>query len=351
MAAGSEEIVRLIEPYLDRLRAVPYVKGARVGEGDDPSGGLLTLRTPTRTFTLSFQFKRTYLDAGLTNALISQGRGLLRHPLIVLARYIPRETGERLAAAGINFADEAGNLHLHLGTGYHTLVLGKRETLRSAPETKRPGAATIQVFFVFLAFPDALQWPVRRIAEFSGAGKTAAAEARQRLLAEGLLRQLGDGSFQLADPKALEDRFIQGYGQILRPYLSLGRYRAAETDPEKLLDSVAALATNHDLKWALTGGAGAYELERFYRGDDTPIFISHVKGDLPRLLKLLPDRHGPVTFFRYFGSSILWPGSTHRPVAHPWLLYAELLHQGGARALEAAEELRRRFLEHDGPVA
>jgi hypothetical protein len=28
-----------------------------------------------------------------------------------------------------------------------------------------------------------------------------------------------------------------------------------------------------------------------------------------------------------------------------------LLHQGGARALEAAEELRRRFLEHDGPVA
>jgi hypothetical protein len=42
----------------------------------------------------------------------------------------------------------------------------------------------------------------------------------------------------------------------------------------------------------------------------------------------------------------LFPWRVERglPVAHPWLIYAELLHEGGARAIEAATEIREKFL-------
>jgi hypothetical protein len=32
-------------------------------------------------------------------------------------------------------------------------------------------------------------------------------------------------------------------------------------------------------------------------------------------------------------------------VAHPWLIYAELLHHGEPRALEAADQLREEYLQ------
>lgn len=335
-----------IEPYVERLKALPYVRSVRMANAQFPGkDSALKIRTPAGDFTFAVEWKRSYLDGTLTNAILALAERKSTPPLILLARHISRPTGERLAAAGINFVDRVGNLHLRLGNHYQTLLLGTPEG-REAPEGRRTGPAAIQVFFTFLAVPEAIQWPARRVAETSGAGKTAAAEARQRLIAEGVLRPSKNRDYVLADRQALEDQFLQGYEHVLRPHFSLGRYRSAERDPERFVEQVETVASNQGVRWALTGSAGAYELDRFYRGAETQLFLGAktVSDALRRDLKLLPDKRGPISCFRLFGDGVPYAGTRKRPVAHPWLIYAELLHEREPRALEAAQEIREKFL-------
>jgi len=335
-----------LEPYIERLRELPYVREVSLTHRTANEDARIEIRTPVRKFALTIEVKRAYLDRTLTNALVALAARRSAVPLLVLARYVSQPSGERLAAAGINFVDLAGNVHLRLGDKYHTFWLGKHEK-REKAEGKRPGPAAFQVLFTFLARPEAIQWPARQVAGVSGAGKTAAAEARRRLISNGILQPLSGGRHSPANAKALQEDFIRGYGQVLRPHISLGRFRSAGQDPEEFVERLAAVATRNDLKWALTGGPGAYELDRFYRGEETPVFIGArtITEQLKRELKLLPDTRGPITCLHLFGDAVLWTGPTRRPIAHPWLIYAELLYQGEPRSLEAAEEIRKNHLE------
>jgi hypothetical protein len=167
------------------------------------------------------------------------------------------------------------------------------------------------------------------LAEVAGIGKTAAAEARQRLTETGVLHATRT-NLEIADRKALEAEFLGGYERVLRPELLMGKFRALERVPE--------------VPWAVTGAPAAFRLQRFYRGDQIPVFLGTMPDRLARDLKLLPDKNGAVTLLRAFGTLFPWRVERALPVVHPWLIYAELLHEGGARAIEAATEIREKFL-------
>lgn len=337
--------------YLDRLRELPFVRDLKVTR--EPAltparrDTVIKLRTPRRTFKLALEAKRTFLDHALTNAVIAEHTDLVRKhrvPLLLLARYIPRPTGERLAEVGVNFVDRPGNVHLKLGDEYHVLLLGRREP---APEAaaRRPGPALIQLLFTLLAEPAAANWPIRRLAGAAGIGKTAAATGRHRFLRLGIVARAADGTYRVADRRRLADDFLTGYNQILRTHLVVGRFRAPQRDRDLLLKETARAAKQLDLKWAITGAPAAYALERFYRGEDLPLFAEPVPPALQRALRLVPDRHGPVTLLRGFGRQWRWRAVDDVFVAHPWLIYAELLYGGEPRALEAAEQIREAYLK------
>lgn len=339
-----------LTPYLDRLREVPFIRhvelASRAGSGVRPDL-LIKLRTPRRTFSLALETKRTFLDQALTNAVVAQQMEVVRKhqtPLLLLARYIPRPTGERLAEAGVNFVDRPGNVHLKLGDDYHVLLLGRREPAPE-PMARRPSPALIQLLLVLLADPAAADWPIRRLAEAAGIGKTAAATGRQRLVQLGVVAQTANGAHRVTDHWGLADDFLMGYNQVLRPHLFLGRFRAPERDPGLFLKEIARAAKQTDVKWAITGGPAAYALERFYRGEDVPLFVAPVAPALQRALRLVADRRGPVTLLRGFGHQCTWRVIDDVTVAHPWLIYAELLHSGEPRALEAAEQIRETYLK------
>jgi len=339
-----------VQAFLEHLRGLPYVKGVRLKDSSKVShDALLEIRTPKGSSVFILEMKRAFLERSATNALLALATSE-KTPLLLFARYIPRPTGERLAAAGINFVDEAGNIHLQLGKNYHTLLLGKQPD-RRAPETKRLSAAAVQVFFTFLVSPEAIQWPARRVAEAAGVSKTAASDARQRLVAEGVVRRQGARGYQLIGAHQLEERFIQGYGRVLRPHLRLAQMSAKDRDPDAFVERFSEVAKQNKLPWALTGGAGAYSLDRFYRGGETALFLPTLSKQLQQELLMLPDHQGPITFLRLFSPLVLWPGKTSRPVAHPWLVYAELLLQDDPRALEAAREIKNRYLDHESSIA
>jgi hypothetical protein len=64
---------------------------------------------------------------------------------------------------------------------------------------------------------------------------------------------------------------------------------------------------------------------------------------MQRQLNLLPAKDGPVVVLGVPGPLGLEGPAPH--VAHPLLVYTELLVEGDERAREAAEEIRSRYLE------
>jgi hypothetical protein len=152
------------------------------------------------------------------------------------------------------------------------------------------------------------------------------------------------GTHRVADRKRLGDDFVTGYAQILRPHLVIGRFRGPGSEPGQFLTHVSQVAERADVTWAVTGAPAAYVLDRFYRTDEIPLFVTAFPPTLSRSLTLVPDRQGPVTVLRAFGARWMWRRVERVPVAHPWLVYAELLYGGEPRALEAAEQLRQRYL-------
>ena len=99
------------------------------------------------------------------------------------------------------------------------------------------------------------------------------------------------------------------------------------------------------IKWSLTGGLAAYMLQRFYKGTDLTLFVDSFPEPLVRKLRLLPDTNGPITFMRGFGRIAYWKEIRGSTVAHPWLIYSELMRSPDPRAHEAAAELKSEFLK------
>jgi hypothetical protein len=63
-----------------------------------------------------------------------------------------------------------------------------------------------------------------------------------------------------------------------------------------------------------------------------------------RKLRIIPDKSGPLIFLRSFGTVPFWRETGPLPLAHPWLIYSELMYSSDPRAHEAAEEIKREFL-------
>lgn len=340
-----------LDTHLDQLRELPFVHNIKLtwepNLGPERVDALIALRTLRRTFRFALETRQTFLDHALTNALIAQHTELQRRhrlPLLLAARYVPGPTGERLAEAGVNFVDRLGNVHLKLGTEYHILRLGRRKPARE-PTERRPGPALVKLLFTLIAEPDTAGWPVRKLADAAGIGKTAAAAGRERLARLGCVARTRKTAYRVADRKRLLQDFVTGYNQVLRPHLFLGQYRALETDPARLLHKFAAVAKRIRAPWAATGGPAAYALERYYRGEQVPVFLAAFNPELRQELKLVPSRNGPVTLLRAFGKLYAWRTVDDVVVAHPSLIYAELLNQDGPRALDAAEQIREKYLK------
>lgn len=336
-------------PYLDIIRALDFVKGLElkqvVSQRDLGLDGLMTIATPSGKFSFGIEQKGSYLDRTLLHAIIGQARTYQQssqRPLLLLARYIPQISAEALIENGVNFVDRIGNMHLVLGSNYARTVIGKKEP-SGIREAKTVTPTVMQLLFTFAACEQAQGWSVRELAKASGVSKSNVAKIRHQLVEKGLL-QKARGAFKIRDLKHLEQELLRGYGEVLRPKLLINRFRAAESSTERVLERIARALDDLSVRWSLTGGPAAYELQYFYRGTEIPLFINTFSDTTVRHLRLLPDAQGPITLLRSFGTVTYWKEIGGKTLAHPWLIYAELMHSPDPRAHEAAEELKGKFL-------
>lgn len=336
----------MVQPYLEQLRALPFVREVAFAPASPGADGALTVSTPAGSFRFAVEVKTSFLDRALANAIAALSARLARdhdQRLLLLGPYIPRPTGERLIAAGVNFLDLAGNMHLGLGENYSRTVLGRLQAMRTGPG-RLLSPAVVQVLFTFACSPESARWPVRELATAAGVSKSKAADARLQLLSDGTL-QGAAGERRLRDPKILRERLLTGYTHVLRPRLLVNRFRSPEGNPEEFIRRVAEALESTNVKFALTGGPAADLLQHYYRGPEVPLFLSESAPAVFQRLRLLPDQSGPVIVLRAFGAPVFWRTVDQTPVAHPWLIYAELMDAADPRGHDAAEELRRELLE------
>jgi len=335
-----------LEPYLDHLRSLPFVRaanaeGPHVTQAEGGLDAVVRLKTPKGTRRLYVEVKRTHLSYELAGHVASQMGHSRWQPSILMTPYVAPRLGQYLEERGINYIDRVGNCYLSLGPDYLARVEGRRRPPRDLPRATLR-APSYQVLFALLARPELTNAPVRTLAENAGVGKTAAAEMVQRLESEGYLGRTRSGR-QLLERERLLERWLTGYADVLRPSLSFGRFRTPEADLAEV-EARLERVLGHAKPWAWSGGAAALRLTGHFRGEDSVLWIPEPTSDLLRRLKVLPAKDGPLTILRPKGTLMLEGAKPH--TAHPLLVYAELLARPSERAAEAAEEIREKYLKY-----
>lgn len=333
----------LLSDYLRNLKGLRFVRAATLRRGGAPDAdALLQIDTPDEKYLLQVELKTSHLDRAGADPLVH--RMAKRGPgWILMAPAVGTALGQSLASRGVNYIDRQGNCHLALGERYFAQVEGRRP-LPTPARDKSVRAPGYQTLFALLARPALINEPLRTIAAAANVSRQAAVDALTRLTDDGVLLKTKRGL--LWDPRGWNktvDHWLVGYRDAMRPRLLLGRYRPPERDPEALerrirptLDALGG--------WRWGGSAAGFRLTKHYRGPRTVVHLhgAHPLDDLPRRLKAAPDPEGPLVLLRTPGE-VAFDGRTDDTV-HPLLAYAEMVVEGDERAMEAAAELRERFL-------
>jgi hypothetical protein len=331
-----------LEPYLERLRALPFVNEARRIGGRDEEYSI-RIFTPHGKFDLTVELKRSHLSRDTVQAYLAR-RGKQVQTGLLAAPLVGASIAAELSLAGANFIDRDGNCFLDLDHRYLARVQLAARTLRAGSEAGLRAPA-YQVLFALLAREDLMRATIRDLADVAGVSMTPARQLRGRLVEQGLAVEHEKGGFAWNPHRrrAAIELFVHGWSTTLRPRLFVGSFRTQDRDPEACERRVEE-ALGDDADWAFGGSAAALRIDQHYRGEKTIVHIAAPKPNLARSLRAIPDRAGPLVVLGSPGRLGLAGPSKH--TAHPLLVYAELLSEGSERAREAAERIRSRWLEN-----
>jgi hypothetical protein len=130
---------------------------------------------------------------------------------------------------------------------------------------------------------------------------------------------------------------------VVRPSWLQGRYRTKDQDPERIERQIADVWD--DRRWAFGAGAAAWRMNRHYRGGETVIHVDSAPMDELRRLGALRSDDGPLAILVTPGTTAYAGVEPH--LAHPLLVYTELVTSADPRMREAAGELREQFLNEE----
>ena len=201
-------------------------------------------------------------------------------PTIILAPYVSPEMGAYFEEQGLSYLDRLGNCHLLPTRAEHALFHSRERKPPAAKAAHRglrpPG---LQVEFAILTQRRFLNNSVRLLAGEAEVGKSTVANTLNELTRRGLIGRSAAGR-QVLDYDRLLDDWVASYATTLRPSLVIGLYRTPHADPG-VLEAAIERATK-PYPWGWGGGAAAYRLTQYYRGEQTTLHVSSLRPELLR---------------------------------------------------------------------
>lgn len=279
-------------------------------------------------------------------ALVHQMEHLARlGKTLLVADYINPKMGDKLRAAHIQFLDIAGNAYFNQPPLY-IYIKGNKAGL-NAPDnqTTKLGKAFqptgMKVVFGFLKDIGTINAPYREIAEQAQVALGTVSWVIRDLITQGfLLEGVTKGTRKLADFNQLLNKWAEAYPQKLKEKQKIGTFTT--DNPEWWKDIKLA---KFDAFW---GGEVAAALYTNYLNPKNAIVYINKKNITPfmqtaRLRKVAPNEQ-PEILIELVEPFWKDENPIDTELAHPIIVYADLIETADPRNLETANRLREEYL-------
>jgi len=306
--------------------------------GKDPGiDATMTINAEGKKALVLVEVKHTAQPYQL-NGFIRQAQE--HHPLLVVAEQIYPGMKKLLRENNIGYIDGAGNIYLQAG-GQLIWIEGQKLLKKKEPATNRAFTrAGLQAVFYLLQHPEAINDPYRQLADNTGTALGNIRHIFDGLETAGYILPVDKKQVQLIKRKVLQDRWIEGYRETLKPALHLGNFRLK--DPNLFYDRDRLIGKMEGVVW---GGEPAAEiLTQHLQPGVLTLYTPMAANAIMREWKLIPDPKGNIRIYRKFWKETEWD---NQHIAPPLLVYADLLVTGDPRNLETAALLHHQYLENE----
>jgi hypothetical protein len=346
--------LRLYRPALDKW--MPKAEIRQPATLLEHFEGVVAWRMANKTIRYLVEVKRhlRHQDAAVIAEQLNRRRGALTRDhrddrLLLLAPHVRAQQAAVLERAGIDYLDLAGNVHLTI-PGHFVHVEGRQPPKDTRTTPERPQKAWIKVVMAMLIRPDLIDAPYRTLADQADVALGTIAKCMNDLTLRGLLLQRKGGR-TIPNRQALVALWVQAYVEGLRPKLKERRLQIRAGEKQQIWDRLRAVLADRKQAWALTGADAADVRTHFFRAEDTEIYAPlHVFDDraIQKALVAQPAvRTGNLLVIEPPGPlAVPAAGNDAIPLAPDLLAYAELRYRGTEQAVEAAELLLPKVLDH-----
>jgi hypothetical protein len=331
----------LVDRVVARLRALDIPVTARpddhllVRDREEVADGVLTVGGVDYALQVASGSEAAW------RRLATSGGVAGRHPVFVMAPTINTAVGERLADAGVDYCDAAGNVRIRQ-PGLIVEVSGREADVDwPAPPrrtARRNRAAGVRVVFGLICLPDLVGRPMRQIGLAAGVSPSTVHDVLSDLEASGFLAGTGERR-QMLRQGVLVREWIGDYRVELRPKGLLGRF---EAEPHWWRQVTAEQLAGEGALWG--GETAADLLGGHLRTARGVLYASQLPRSLLAAHRMKAvtrrDDEGFAEVRRTFWSFVVDAPGPDLTVP-PLLVYADLLAQGEPRLAEAAVELGR----------
>lgn len=252
--------------------------------------------------------------------------------VLVASKYITPKAKKALKAKNINYIDSFGNAFLNLDNLklYIEKNNGKPVYNQYSEVFTQSGG---QILFHLLQNPELINATYRQLADISKVSLGSVSKMVNGLLNEVFaVKNDTEKRYQLVRLEELLEKWIDVLNQKVLPAYKLGnytfsknRFEIIESDPE------------FETRWG--GESGAAMLTNYLRPEKYTLFTNRPKQDLIKNYRLLPKEDGEINVYHPFWKlgSCSSDYEDSNVVAHPLLIYAELIYSGNDRNIETAK--------------
>jgi hypothetical protein len=269
-------------------------------------------------------------------ALLLQQKKNLKHPILLITRYVNNNKADELKKNGIQFIDTAGNTYINHHPIYIFIKGNKPEDNILKNKQHRafePGG--LKIIYTLLCYPDLIKRPYRYIAEMADVALGTVGWVINDLIELGFVIKMGDRGRQLLKKVELFNRWCIEFNEKLRPKLLINKYAGPKDwwTQYKLNPEYA--------KWG--GEVAANKLINYLKPQDIIIYADLKKyKDIIIDNKLRRDTDGEVIFFNRF-----WKvngNNEFKEIVNPILIYADLINTGNQRVIETARVIYEKYI-------
>jgi len=260
-------------------------------------------------------------------------------PLMVIAENIFPTLKKILRERNINYLDTAGNIYIRTKQD-HIFIDGNKAATGKKPVTNRAFTKTgLKTVFYLLFRPETLNMPYRHLAYATDVALGNIKNVMEGLNQAGFILQIDENTSILKNKKALFDRWLTGYREILKPTLMIDRYRF--WNPDNLKNWQRLKFEQGENSWG--GEPAAEHLTNYLVPQHLTVYTTR-KSPLVTNWKLIPDEEGDVLIYTKFWRDAVQDTKQFAPTL---LVYADLLLTDDPRCLETAKKIYEKYLQHE----